>query len=544
MVTNQIKTRILNKISTWSEWEAVKSTFKPLRGEICIVEIPTGTSSSGLTPPATGIKVGDGEHFFGDLPWIQATAGDVSAFIKTIDKEETFNSKVNALISAATSTSLAELNSAIDSLEGRMDTAEDKISTLESTVGNATSGLVQTVASHTTSINSLSTNKADKTQVATDISNAKSAVVGTSSDAAGATTVYGALKAAAAAQSKADEAESNAQTGIANAATAQAAAETADAKAVAAQGTADSALAKANTNASNITTIQEQITEINETLGGSSGTSVVARLDAIEEKNKTQDTAIESNTDAISAEKSRAEGVEAGLRTDVDKVLTFFDVDPNKSAELVDTLKELQDYIASDTSGAATMASNIQANTTAIATEKARAEGKEAELQSNIDTLKTDLLGDATYKTDTIASVKAAAAAASQKADTNLATAKTYAENQAKAVLGQDGDSASTKTVYGAHAAAAAASSAAATADSKAVAAQTTATAADTLSKSNKSVLDTVLGSSIADADGVIETISFGSDNKIAATRKKIDMDDMSDTATFVFYCGTATEVV
>ena len=28
MATNQIKTRILNKISSWSEWQAVESTFK------------------------------------------------------------------------------------------------------------------------------------------------------------------------------------------------------------------------------------------------------------------------------------------------------------------------------------------------------------------------------------------------------------------------------------------------------------------------------------------------------------------------------------
>jgi len=34
------------------------------------------------TPPAIGIKIGDGEHYFYELPWIQAVAADVYNWAK------------------------------------------------------------------------------------------------------------------------------------------------------------------------------------------------------------------------------------------------------------------------------------------------------------------------------------------------------------------------------------------------------------------------------------------------------------------------------
>lgn len=82
--TNSILTRIQLKYDTLAHWNA--STFKPLKGEVCIAEIPTGTSDSGLTPPAIGIKVGDGTHTFSQLPWIQGIAGDVYGWAKAAEK--------------------------------------------------------------------------------------------------------------------------------------------------------------------------------------------------------------------------------------------------------------------------------------------------------------------------------------------------------------------------------------------------------------------------------------------------------------------------
>ena len=73
-------------------------------------------------------------------------------------------------------------------------------------------------------------------------------------------------------------------------------------------------------------------------------------------------------TDLVTAEQDRAEGVEQDHETRIATMEAFWDGADN-SAEAIDKLKELQEYIASDESGAAEMAGNIQANTQAIAKE-------------------------------------------------------------------------------------------------------------------------------------------------------------------------------
>lgn len=140
-------------------------------------------------------------------------------------------------------------------------------------------------------------------------------------------------------------------------------------------------------------------------------------------------------SNAISAEKTRAEGIEGGLRTDVDAIKADYlkkadktelsdaiadvksDVDTflaaaNIGGEAIDTLKEIQDYISSDGTAAAEMTNKIGAlettvgkaaegeneatglvksvadNAAAIAAEKSRAEGVEATLaQADTDNL-------------------------------------------------------------------------------------------------------------------------------------------------------------
>ena len=93
-----------------------------------------------------------------------------------------------------------------------------------------------------------------------------------------------------------------------------------------------------------------------------------------------------ANSTAISTEKSRAEGVESGLASRIATMEAFFkEADIDASKDFIDTLKEIQSYIASDKTGAAAMTASINANTTAIATEKSRAESAEGTLQSNIN---------------------------------------------------------------------------------------------------------------------------------------------------------------
>lgn len=102
-MANVIKTRILNKYDLLANY----STFKPLKGEICIAEVSTvqnpNVIASGFDKdtyderPIVGIKVGDGFHTFAELPWVQAAAGDVSSFVKGID-EKNFAEKVGVAI--------------------------------------------------------------------------------------------------------------------------------------------------------------------------------------------------------------------------------------------------------------------------------------------------------------------------------------------------------------------------------------------------------------------------------------------------------------
>lgn len=94
-----------------------------------------------------------------------------------------------------------------------------------------------------------------------------------------------------------------------------------------------------------------------------------------------------TNATAISTEKSRAEGVESGLASRIATMEAFFkEADIDASKDFIDTLKEIQSYIASDKTGATNMTASINANKTAIETEKSRAESAESTLQSNLNT--------------------------------------------------------------------------------------------------------------------------------------------------------------
>lgn len=80
MAEKIINTRVQLKYDTLTNWLASSVILKA--GEVAIATIATANSNSGLTPPAIGIKVGDGNHTFADLNWIQAIAGDVPEWAK------------------------------------------------------------------------------------------------------------------------------------------------------------------------------------------------------------------------------------------------------------------------------------------------------------------------------------------------------------------------------------------------------------------------------------------------------------------------------
>lgn len=83
MAEKIINTRVQLKYDTLANWLASSVILKA--GEVAIATIATTNNHSGLTPPAIGIKVGDGNNTFANLNWIQAVAGDVPTWAKEAD---------------------------------------------------------------------------------------------------------------------------------------------------------------------------------------------------------------------------------------------------------------------------------------------------------------------------------------------------------------------------------------------------------------------------------------------------------------------------
>ena len=83
-ILKEIKTKIALKTLTYTEWEAIKDTYKPLRGEVCVCEIAV-EDGQATNAPTVLFKVGDGEHVFSGLNWVSAPAADVYAWAKAED---------------------------------------------------------------------------------------------------------------------------------------------------------------------------------------------------------------------------------------------------------------------------------------------------------------------------------------------------------------------------------------------------------------------------------------------------------------------------
>lgn len=88
----------------------------------------------------------------------------------------------------------------------------------------------------------------------------------------------------------------------------------------------------------------------------------------------------------VNTEAERAAGVEADLEKRIETMEVFWDTTEDADG-VVNKLKEIQDYIAGDETGAAEMAGNIQKNTQDIATMDAAYKAADTTLQGNIDTL-------------------------------------------------------------------------------------------------------------------------------------------------------------
>jgi len=90
MANNTITARVQLRYDTYSRWMASDTIL--LAGEIAIAAFPYSRSIINTditpenTPPAIGIKVGDGVHYFDELPWLQSVAADVYSWAKAENK--------------------------------------------------------------------------------------------------------------------------------------------------------------------------------------------------------------------------------------------------------------------------------------------------------------------------------------------------------------------------------------------------------------------------------------------------------------------------
>lgn len=90
MAEHMIETRILLRYDTLNNWMNSTVILKPGEAAVAAAQFNYTIESSNdrpeHTPPAIGIKIGDGYHYFSELPWIQGVAGDVYAWAKQQNK--------------------------------------------------------------------------------------------------------------------------------------------------------------------------------------------------------------------------------------------------------------------------------------------------------------------------------------------------------------------------------------------------------------------------------------------------------------------------
>ena len=102
MAENVLETRIQLRYGTYSQWMNSSTILKQGEAAICafpdnrvIDELSNITPSN--TPPAIGIKIGDGRHRFYELPWVQAIVADVYNWAKATNKPSYTASEISGL---------------------------------------------------------------------------------------------------------------------------------------------------------------------------------------------------------------------------------------------------------------------------------------------------------------------------------------------------------------------------------------------------------------------------------------------------------------
>lgn len=101
MADHTLETKLLLRYGTYGQW--MNSTIILLQGEAAVAIFPRShnldlsDSQPENTPPSVGLKIGDGIHYFYELPWVQAVAADVYEWAKAETKPSYSASEITGL---------------------------------------------------------------------------------------------------------------------------------------------------------------------------------------------------------------------------------------------------------------------------------------------------------------------------------------------------------------------------------------------------------------------------------------------------------------
>ena len=638
--TNMIKTRILNKYDSYSNYS---STWVPLRGEICVVEVGSvaapdvvqggfdGKTYNGR--PIAGLKVGDGTTTFGNLPWIQAAAGDVSTFIKGID-ETNFAKKVAEAIGYSNVPNIESTIAGINTKFNSYSTTEQMNTALAGKVNNSDYN------AYKASVSEWLAEKVDNGTFTTyqgQVTTALNKKVETSvadSDASASNK----LTSAATVDTKVKAATDSINTNLGNKANLTT---TAKNNLVSAINELDAEIG--NISAVTTTTLSDAIKSLQDAVGtNSDGESLAGRVEALEgemdvvqaattgyNKNNTVATAVadakaagttaqsqvgtltslktdaktsavvainelhdklakeigdrqsgDQNTnnriDAILGTDKVASGTQKTIRQIANEELAA-QLIPSDAAEALNTLQEIADWIQDHPGEASTMNTSIGNNAKAIeALQKLHASGKTVAQEVADGVANRVTTGDfEAYKTS-ITDELTLAASALQKADiaTGSANGTISVEGSNVAVKGLGSAAYTNSSAYATAAQGSTADSAlqnikvlgstlsktsneltvetaktalglksAAFVETTAFDAAGSASAVDTKLSNFKTAFN---GSDLATGNGIIDTVTYSDTGKVEYARREIKPADMSTNSNdvFIFYCGTASELI
>lgn len=441
MAIKELQTRIALKYDSFENWQKADLVLLPGELGICTIGTTTETGKDeATTNPTVLFKVGDGTTPAKNLKWASALAADVYNWAKSetvVLDGKVLKFKTGTTVNHTVDLSTFALASDVATLSG--DVAEIKASLGDSgDIGKAIDDVEARLdVIEGTGEGSIEKAKADAIAAAQEYTNTETA----NFHAALTNDMQTALTAVEERLTDIETKNSTQDSEISENADAIAKEVTDRTNAVSALDTAYKAADKAINDKigdgfTSTSTVADAIAEAMD-LANEAVTSL-STLETDKVDKNTRDIAtnageIAENAEAISNEVTRATGVEADFESRISAMETFWDTTADADG-VVNKLKEIQEYIESDKSGAATMAGNIQKNTQDIealqnivkdgGTLEARVAQAEADIgavEGRADTLEATVAG---YNgTNTVKKAIDAVSARAEKGITDAATA-------------------------------------------------------------------------------------------------------------------------